>query len=270
MTQQVYGVFNRYRNLTPSSQPLTVGSERDLSYRATTVVPGPRGSTIEGGVHLQWLGGALDEYRYLRRRPAALGRRRGAADAAGRPISRPGCSRTAPSTIAPGIRVDRFGTSDETLASPWIQCGARPARPLPASPAAAALYRQAPDLLQAANPFGDPVHAERARHLDLGLGQEIGVVALAGDGLRPRRRRHAVLREPGGPPGRTAGRAGQSGPPLYANALDGRVRGVELTLAPSRRRTACPAGSATPTPTRATRTGSPARRGRPTSSSGTA
>ena len=48
VTQQVYGVFNRFRNLTGTSEPLVVGSERDLSYRATVVVPG-HGEPFEAG-----------------------------------------------------------------------------------------------------------------------------------------------------------------------------------------------------------------------------
>jgi hypothetical protein len=228
VTQQVYGVFNRFRNLTPSALPLTVGTERDVSYRATTVVPGPRGSTIEGGVHLQWLAGSLDEHRYL-----GNGRRISGGGSERR--SRQGgylSTRLQPHralTIAPGIRVDRFGTSDETLASPWISVElGLPGRFLVAG--GGGLYRQAPDLLQASNPFGDRVHAERARHLDLGLGQEVGawrwqatVFDRDEDDMLFFENQEDRLVDgfPSGP----------IGPPLYANALNGRVRGAELTLA---------------------------------------
>ncbi len=228
VTQQVYGVFNRFRNLTPSALPLTVGDERDVSYRATAVVPGPRGSTLEGGVHLQWLAGSLAEHRYL-----GNGQRISGSGAERR--SRQGgyvLGRLQPHralAIAPGIRVDRFGTSDETLASPWltVELGL-PGRFLIAG--GGGLYRQAPDLIQASNPFGDRVHAERARHLDLGLGQEIGgwrwqatIFDRAEDDMLffENREDRLVNGFPSGP----------IGPPLYANALDGRIRGAELTLA---------------------------------------
>jgi hypothetical protein len=227
VTQQVYGVFNHYRNEISTAQPLTVGSERDLSYRATAVVPGPHGSTIESGVHLQWLHGSLEEYRYF-----GNGERFSGSGAERR--TRQGAyasMRLQPHhalTITPGIRVDRFGTSDETLASPWLQAElGLPGRFLIAG--GGGIYRQSPDLLQASNPFGDPVHAERARHLDLGIGQAIGawrwqatVFDRDEDGMifLENQEDRLIDGEPSGP----------QGPPLYANALDGSVRGVELTL----------------------------------------
>ncbi len=227
VTQQVYGVFNHYRNEAPTSQPLTVGSERDVSYRATAVVPGPRGTTFESGVHLQWLHGSLEEYRYLwdGQRISGSGAERRTRQ--GAYVS----TRLQPLhalTITPGIRVDRFGTSDETLASPWLQAElGLPGRFLIAG--GGGLYRQSPDLLQASNPFGDPVHAERARHLDLGIGQEVGawrwqatVFDRDEDDMIffENQEDRLIDGEPSGP----------LGPPLYANALDGSVRGVELTL----------------------------------------
>jgi hypothetical protein len=227
VTQQIYGVFNRFRNLTPSSLPLTTGSERDASYRATTVVPGPRGSTIEAGVHLQWLGGSLDEYRYLGGGQRISGGGSERRTRQGAYLS----TRLQPHralTITPGIRIDHFGTSDETLASPWIQAElGLPGRFLIAG--GGGLYRQSPDLFQAANPFGDPVHAERARHLDLGIGQEIGIWRWQAtvfdrdedDMLFYENQEDRLINgRPSGP----------VGPPIWANALDGRVRGVEVTV----------------------------------------
>jgi hypothetical protein len=227
LTQQVYGVLNRYRNENPSTQPLTIGRERDFSYRATMVVPGPRGSTIESGVHLQWLAGSLEEIRYLGNGQRVSGSGTEHRTRQGAYLS----TRLQPHralTITPGIRVDRFGTSDETLASPWLQAElGLPGRFLIAG--GGGLYRQSPDLLQAANPFGDRVHAERARHLDLGIGQEIGVwrwQATVFDRdeddmvFFENQEDRLIDGEPSGP----------LGPPLYTNALDGSVRGVEVTL----------------------------------------
>jgi hypothetical protein len=227
VTQQLYGVFNNYRNQAPSALPLTVGSEHDLSYRATAVVPGPHGSTIESGVHLQWLDGSLAEYRYLGNGQRVSGSGTEQRTRQGGYLS----MRLQPHralTITPGIRVDRFGTSDETLASPWLQAElGLPGRFLIAG--GGGIYRQSPDLLQAANPFGDPVHAERARHLDLGVGQEIGawrwqatIFDRDEDDMIffENQEDRLIDGEPSGP----------LGPPLYANALDGSVRGVELTL----------------------------------------
>ncbi len=227
VTQQAYGVFNRFRNLAPTALPLTVGSERDLSYRATAVVPGPRGSTLESGLHLQWLGASLDEYRYFDGQRVSGGgkARRGRQGAYLATRLQP----LRALTVSPGIRVDHFGTSDQTLVSPWIQAElGLPGRFLVAG--GGGLYRQSPDLFQAANPFGEAVTAERARHLDLGIGQEIGgwrwqatlfdrdendMLFFENDEAR------LIRGFPSGP----------SGPPLWLNALDGTVRGLELTLA---------------------------------------
>ena len=63
VTQQVYGVFNRFENQTITAQPLTRGSERDVSYRGTLAAPGPLGTSLEAGVHLQWLGASLDVHQ---------------------------------------------------------------------------------------------------------------------------------------------------------------------------------------------------------------
>ena len=228
MTQQVYGVFNRYRN----ENALVAAAHRRQRAR-------PLVSRDGGGA-----GPARIDDR--ERRPSAVARRVArrntatwatvsASPAAARSSARaraPTCpTRLQPHralTITPGIRVDRFGTSDETLASPWLQAElGLPGRFLIAG--GGGLYRQSPDLLQAANPFGDPVHAERARHLDLGIGQEIGVwrwQATVFDRdeddmiFFENQEDRLIDGEPSGP----------LGPPLYANALDGSVRGVELTL----------------------------------------
>lgn len=227
VTQQVYGVFNRFRNQTISALPLTVGSERDLSYRSTLVVPGPRGTTLEGGVHLQWLGASLDEYRYFHGRRFSGGgkSRRGRQGAYALARLQPHRALT----ISPGVRVDHFGNSDETLASPWLQAElVLPGRFLVA--AGTGLYRQAPDLFQAANPFGTPVHAERARHLDVGIGQEVGAWRWQAT-VFDRDERDMLFFE------NTEARlidgfpSGPTGFPFYRNALDGSVRGLELMLA---------------------------------------
>jgi hypothetical protein len=227
VTQQVYGVFNRFENRTITSQPLTRGSERDVSYRGTVAAPGPLGTALEAGVHLQWLGASLDEFRYVGNGQRISGggkarRGRQGAYALARLQPHPAL------TISPGVRVDRFGATDETLASPWIQAElGLPGRFLIAG--GGGLYRQSPDLFQAANPFGGALRSERARHLDLGIGQEIGVWRWQATVFDRDERdmlflEHNEVRLIDGRPDIT-------GPfPIWDNALDGRVRGVELTL----------------------------------------
>jgi hypothetical protein len=227
LTQQLYGVFNRFENRTITSQPLTRGSERDLSYRATVVAPAPRGSTLEAGVHLQWLGASLDEYRYLGNGQRVTGggkARRGRQGAFALARLQPHKALS----VSPGVRVDHFGATGETLASPWIQAElGLPGRFLIAG--GGGLYRQAPDLFVAANPFYDDVSAERARHLDIGVGQEIGGWRWQAT-IFDRDERDMLFLEHNHPR-LIAGRPQNTGPfPIWDNALDGRVRGVELTV----------------------------------------
>ena len=154
-------------------------------------------------------------------------RRLGAATRQGAYLANPSAAAPGAHDLA-GVRVDRFGTSEETLASPWINLElGLPGRFLIAG--GTGIYRQSPDLIQAANPFGEPVHAERARHLDAGLGQEIGgwrwqATVFDRDEADMLFFENQEDRLIDGFP------SGPIGPPLYANALDGRVRGVELTL----------------------------------------
>jgi hypothetical protein len=228
VTQQVYGVFNRFENRTITAQPLTRGSERDLSYRGTVVAPGPLGTSLEAGVHLQWLGASLDEFRYFGNGQRISGggkARRGRQGAFALARLQPHEALT----ISPGIRVDHFGATGETLASPWIQAElGLPGRFLIAG--GGGLYRQSPDLFQAANPFGGSLRSERARHLDLGVGQEIGswrwqATVFDRDERDMLFLEYNEVRLIDGVPD-------IAGPfPIWDNALDGRVRGVELTLA---------------------------------------
>ena len=83
MTQQVYGVFNRFSNLNTSAQPVAVGTERDVSYRAT-------GGRTRAAWHLArsrrarpGAPAAIDETLYLRRTTLRNGFAAGRAARAG-------------------------------------------------------------------------------------------------------------------------------------------------------------------------------------------
>jgi hypothetical protein len=227
LTQQLYGVFNTFENRAPSALPLTRGSERDVSYRATAVTPGPRGTSFEGGVHLQALGASLDEFRYFGSERFTTGFDDTAGRAGGFVLARLQPHRAL--TITPGVRVDWFGSSDETLASPWIQAElGLPGRFLVSG--GGGLYRQSPDLFQAANPFGGRVHAERARHLDVGLAQDIGAGwrwqvtwfdRAEDDMLFLANTEPRLVGDRPQPPSEL---------PAWENALDGDIHGLELGL----------------------------------------
>jgi hypothetical protein len=227
LTQQLYGVFNAFENRAPEALPLTRGSERDVSYRATAVTPGPRGTSFEGGVHLQALGASLDEFRYFGSERFTAGFDDTAGRAGGYVLARVQPVRGL--TITPGVRIDWFGSSDETLASPWLQAElGLPGRFLIAG--GGGIYRQSPDLFQAANPFGDPVHAERARHLDAGFGQEIGTWRWQATYFD--RAERDVLFLANTEPRLVDGRPSPPQElPAWENALDGSIHGLELSLA---------------------------------------
>ena len=137
MTQQIYGVFNRFRNQTPSAQPLTVGTERDVSYRRHD--GGARAARIDDRRRRPpAMAGRLARRVPLpRQRAADLGRRLGAADAAGRLRHDPAAAASRPDDLARRPRRSlRHLRRDAGLAVDHAR--ARPARPLPRSPAAAA------------------------------------------------------------------------------------------------------------------------------------
>jgi hypothetical protein len=224
VTQQVYGVFNRFSNLNTSAQPVAVGTERDVSYRATGVVPGPRGTSLEAGVHVQGLHASIDETLYLRR----ITLRNGFADGRGRQggyaLARIPIGKAL--TVSPGARVDHFGATGETLASPWLQVElGLPGRFLVAG--GTGLYRQSPDLFQIGVSRGD-LRSERARHLDIGLGQEIGAWRWQLTAFD--RQERGVLFYRNGEPRVADGMLAEDGDPFWDNALSGTIHGLEATI----------------------------------------
>ena len=225
VTQQIYGVFNRFSNLNTSAQPVAVGTERDVSYRATGVVPGPRGTSLEAGVHLQGLHASIDETLYLRRTTLRNGFAAGRGRQGGYVLTHLPIGKAL--TISPGARVDHFGATGETLASPWVQVElGLPRRFLVAG--GTGLYRQSPDLFQIGLSRGRGLESERARHLDAGLGQEIGAWRWQLTAFD--RQERGVLFYRNGEPRVEDGMLAEDGPPFWDNALGGSVHGLEATV----------------------------------------
>ena len=221
VTQQVYGVFNRFRNRTPRrSRSPSAASATSRIARPGRAGPARR-RTIESGVHLQWLGGSLDEYRYLATASAsraAARRRRGRA-------GRLSATRLQPHralTISPGIRVDRFGTLGRDAGLAVDAGGARPARPLPRRrrrrplpPVAGSVPgRRTRSAIAGDAPSGPATSTSAsARRSAAGAGRRPSSIATRTTCCSSRTRRTRLIDgRPSGP----------SGPPLCANALDGR------------------------------------------------
>ncbi len=228
LTQRLSAVFNRFANSNATALPLDRGTERDVSYRADLTATGPRSTLIEAGLHLQALRATGEDYGYdgsgLRVRSSTFASRHarqgGYALARFRPVS--------VLAVSPGLRVDRWTLTGETLASPWVQAELR----LPLALLVAAgtgLYRQAPEIFQVDGPRGGDLRAERAHHVDAGIGQQAG--AWRWQAAFFSRAEEDVVWLPESEPRLVAGRVViPDGSSRYANALSGRVRGVEVSL----------------------------------------
>jgi hypothetical protein len=227
LTQRVYGVSGRFRNLNPLGDEIAHGDDRDLSYRVELTRSLGAGLLLESGAHLQWLrGDALertfgDGVAYDRTFSGSATRQ--AAFAHLRWQARPFL------TVSPGARVDRWSLTDQTQVSPWVQAEmALPHSFLIAG--GTGIYRQAPDLDQVFGPRGLPSNdTERAWHADIGLGQRVG--AWRWQAIVFAREEYDMLRLPGIEPRLMNGYfVPESFESRWQNALRGRARGLELFL----------------------------------------
>jgi hypothetical protein len=228
-TQRVYTVFNRFTNRNDDRQPLNRGSDDDLSYRADVTAGLPRSMLIESGVHVQRLHAEHESFGYGERGALALRERfsRTRMRLGGYALTR---LRPLPMlTVSPGVRLDRWDLTGETKASPWMQAELVLPRALLLT-AGSGVYRQAPDIVEVDGPQGalDP-RTERARHVDVGLGQQVGPYRWQ---LTVFSRGEAdVLRLPDSEPRLVAGVVTFPDPrSRYENTLSGSARGAELMI----------------------------------------
>jgi hypothetical protein len=228
-TQRVYSVASRFSNRNAALQPIEDGLESDVSYRGDVTATGPRAMLFEGGVHVQRLHASGDSHIYEDESAVAHARYTGTF----RRVGGYGLVRLRPArmlTISPGVRVDNWELTGETLASPWMQAElALPGSMLVA--AGAGLYRQSPEIAEVKGAFGNPdPRTERARHIDVGVGQQIGpyrwqITAFS-------RAEANVVRPPSDEPRRSA-RLPVFVFPFpwpYENVLEGVAHGLEASL----------------------------------------
>jgi hypothetical protein len=175
ITQRVYSVSDQFSNTNPNGQEIDHGNERDTSYRVETTFTTEHGLLIEAGGHLQWVnangrtitfGGRNLNVPFERTFTGSSTRQAAYGQLRWNPWKNV--------TLTPGVRVDRYALTGETLASPWLQGE----MVLPRNfifAAGTGIYRQAPQLEQVLGPRGsDDLNAERAFHRDIGIGQRIG------------------------------------------------------------------------------------------------
>lgn len=227
-TQRVYAVANRFRNDSPTDRPLELGTQNDLSWRADVTAAGPHSMIFEGGAHVQRLQAEGESIFYDGdgQRFATM-----SFDGTYRRIGGYGLVRLRPHkalTISPGVRVDDWQLTQQTLASPWIQAELGLPRGMLLA-AGAGVYRQSPEIENVDGPLGagDP-RAERARHLDVGFGQQKGSYRWQVTGFS--RNERDMFREPVYEPQLVNGRVELPIPYPYANVLDGDAHGVEVSI----------------------------------------
>ncbi len=226
--QQLYGVFARYDNRVRDGRRREEGSDRDVTWRGTadwTVTPT---HALSVGAQAQSLAARRVDRRFTATTSAINFdvSKRGSAEALW--IQ----DRWTPSprlTLTPGLRADRYAAARGTSAAGWLLAEVAVARALRVR-SGVARFTQGPQVDQAALVSGGAVlGVQRADAFDLGVEQRVGErwrVNLSGYLRRERDRLRLGESEP-----RVVG-MGVVVPAAtgWANTLDGRARGLELTV----------------------------------------
>ncbi len=226
--QQLYAVFARYDNRVRDGRRREEGTDRDVTWRGTadwTVTPA---HVLSVGAQVQSLAARRVDRRFTAT-TSALNfsvSKRGTAEALWIQDRWMPWPRV---TLTPGLRVDRFAAARGTAGAGWLLAEVAVARALRVR-SGAARFTQGPQLDQAARVSrGTVLGVQRAEAFDLGLEQRVGErwrVNLSGYRRLERDRLRLGESEP-----RVVG-AGVVVPAAtgWANALDGRARGLELTV----------------------------------------
>ena len=230
LTQRVLAAENHYRNRNPSGAELGNGHDRQLAYRADASVSLRRGVGVEAGgsverVHERRLERVIYDDRY----EMSFADYSSAATRSGAYVSLR-WTPVARVTLAPGVRADRWGLTDQSATSPWIQSEWKlsAATTLRAS---AGRYRQFPDFDQVLGATATrELDAEQADQFDVGMERRLRATLRASASIYDREERHMIWR-PHLEPAIVAGHI-EAGSPLaaYEGALEGHARGVELLV----------------------------------------
>jgi outer membrane receptor protein involved in Fe transport len=133
-------------------------------------------------------------------------------------------------TIAPGIRVDRWGLTDQSTSSPWIQAEWRPSAGLRLR-GGAGRYQQFADFDKVLGVSGGiDLQPERADQYDIGAEQRIGHSVRVSATLYDRQE-YDMIRRPGAETRLVGTRVVRAlATTKYENRLDGFARGIELMV----------------------------------------
>jgi hypothetical protein len=233
LTHRVYATGLTYKNRNRTGSVLDESQSTDVGWRTDGTVAARPGLLVEFGADAQKLTGRHAQRRSLNDEPelTVVGdyRRSGRAASA---YAQAVISPSSRLTVAPGARVDYWGLTDTSTASPWLTANLTIASGTHVR-AGGGLYRQFADFeqIEGVRGGGTELRPELARHLDVGLAQtmplelQLQVTWFA-------RNESDVLWTPGAEPRRLPGGSIQlgRGDARWTNALDGHARGVEIVI----------------------------------------
>jgi hypothetical protein len=238
LTQRLYTTGLTYTNRNRTGDMLDDSQSAELGWRADATVAvldggAGRDLLLEFGADALHLTGRHAQRRSLNdaidlTEIADYHRSGRAASAYVQAIARP----VPPLAVTAGARVDRWGPTSSSIASPWttMDVAIRSGTHLRGG---AGLYNQFADFEQiyGIRGGGTDLRPETARHIDLGVSQALPRdVTLQVTWFE--RREREVLWTPGSEPRRLPGGSIQlgRGDAPWVNALDGNARGVELVM----------------------------------------
>jgi hypothetical protein len=232
--QRLLAADNRFRNQNPIGFELDDGRDRQLAYRAdvTHVIS----DALSAGAGAQVERRDDRRVRWRARGPSGLAR---LDDYSGHGLMTGGFvsarwNVTPAWTLAPGVRADRWGLTEQSVVSPWVQSEWR-LSPATRVRASAGRYVQFADFEHVLGiSAGAGLRPERALQVDAGVERRLSRDLRISVTLYDREERD-MLRRPGSET-RVTGVRVVRGAPLapYENRLDGFARGVEISLQRSR------------------------------------
>jgi hypothetical protein len=231
LTQRLLAADNHFRNENTIGFELDNGRDRQLAYRADVTASVRPSLEIAGGTEVE----RRDNSRVRRRLAANRINLVQLDDYTGHGLLTGGhaSARWTPFarvTLAPGIRADRWGLTNQSTASPWFQSEFRATSTLRVR-LSAGRYQQFPDFDKVLGVSGGVgLQPERADQYDLGIEQRIGRTYRLSATVYDREER-GMLRRPDGETRVVGSRVVRgTAATRFANRLDGAARGVEFML----------------------------------------
>jgi CarboxypepD_reg-like domain len=229
LTQQLYLVDARYRNVIGDGRPREEGADRDLTWRAGLEWSPSHAHFVDIGAQVQSLAADRIDRRFFASSQVTLVDAHIDASTQAAWLSYRWTA-NAHLMIVPGVRVERWDRLDETAASPWVLTEWQVSDSTRVR-GGFGVQRQAPGLDEMLFGVPDlPMRPERARLVDIGVERKIGDVWRASATAYYRResdRLRVVDAESRLVEGRVVRPAG---PAYVANAMDGTARGLELIV----------------------------------------